>query len=198
MALRYRTPPTLSLQALRAASSSLRPAANPKLRTLSRVFPIERASDAPIPQAFPVYSLGLNSILDPQVGLRGAILTSWHYLIDDEVSATVMVGNDPNSHQFASFTLGRLPVTLAQRVIALNNNPRLNTRNLELSLLEVPALYVTALWLRDDDADLTNDVLLIVLSDQPALAEGRLVNAVNFIDVLVGPARSALANPNAS
>lgn len=197
MTLRYRTPPTTSLQALRAASSSLRPAANPRLRTVGRVFPIERTVDEPIPQAFPAYNLGLNSILDPQSGLRGAIHTGWHYLIDDEVSATVMVGKDPNSHQFASFTRGRLPATLAQRVIALNDDPRLSRRNVELSLLEVPALYVTALWLRDGDADPLNDLLLPVLSDQPALAEGRLINAADFIGALVVPARNALANPSA-
>jgi hypothetical protein len=194
MAIRFRTPPNRSRQALRTASNSLRPAANPRLRTMGRVFPVEHTTDEPVEQAFPVYQLGLDDIVEPQRGLRGARLTSWQYLIDDELSASVLVDNERNQHRFASFTRGRLSAALAQRVAGLNGNWRLLGRNIELSLLEIPALRVTALWLRDDDPDFANDFLLPVLSDQTSVAEGKLLTVRDFIRALVEPARILLAS----
>lgn len=193
MPLRFRSPPSRSRSALRAASNRLRPDANPTLRTLSRVFPIEHTADEPVGEAFPVYQLGLKDILESRRGLRVARHIAWRYLMDDELSATVLV--DKDQHRFASFTRGRLPGALAQRVVELKDNPRLKERSVELTLLEIPALHVTALWLRDDDQSPTNDLLLPVLSLQPALAEGRLLSAKEFINALVEPARSALASP---
>lgn len=194
MAIRFRTPPTRSRNALRTASSSLRPAVNPTLRTLSRVFPVEHTTDEPIEQAFPVYHLGLKDIVEPRRGLRAARQTAWQYLIDDELSATVMVDNERDRHRFASFTRGRLPATIARRVVGLTTNPRLRDRTVELSLLEIPALRVTALWLRDDDQNPANDLLVAVLSDQVTLAEGVMLTAENFITALAEPARVALAS----
>jgi hypothetical protein len=165
---------------------------NPTMRTLSRVFPVERTTDEPVEKAFPVYHLGLDDIVAPRRGMRAARQTAWRYLIDDELSATVMVDSEQDQHRFASFTRGRLPAALAQRVIALKDNQRLKDRNVELALLEVPALHITALWLRDDDLYPENDFLLPILSDQHAVPEGKLISAQDFIRALTQPARTVL------
>lgn len=192
MAIRFRTPPLRSLHALRTASDSLRPGMNPTVRTLSRVFPLERTTDEPIEQAFPVYQLGLNDIAEPRLGLSVARQIGWRYLIDDELSASVLVDRGRDQHRFSSFTRGRLPAALAQRIVGLKNSSRLKERSVELSIIEIPALHVTALWLRDDDRNPANDLVMPVLSKQRGLAEGKLLTAQEFVRALVEPARVKL------
>lgn len=198
MAIRYHIPPARSLHALRMAGNQLRPALSPTLRTLGRVFPIDRTTDEPVEQAFPVYFLGLDQIVERRRGLRGARQIGWRYLIDDELSATVLVERDRDRHNFGSFTRGRLPAALARQIIELHENPRLQQRTVEPSLLEIPALRVTALWLRDTDQNPANDLLLTILSDQRALPEGKLLTADEFLAVLVEPARAGLASTGES
>lgn len=194
MAIRFKTPPPLSLHALRTASGSLHPRLNPTLRTLSRVFPVERVTDEPVAQAFPVYHLGLDDIVNRRKGLRAARQSGWRYLIDDELSATVLLEQAHDRHSFGSFTRGRLPAALARQVVELNNNPQLQQRTVEPSLLEIPALRVTALWLRDRDANPANDLIQPILSDQPAVPEGKLLTVDEFIGALIEPARTTLAS----
>jgi hypothetical protein len=197
MAISFRTPPTRSLDALRTASNALRPAAAPTLRTLSRVFPVERSTVEPVPQAFPIYHLGLDDIIDPVRGLRAARQTGWRYLIDDEMSATVLLGKQPDQHRFASFTRGRLPTAISRQLVALNRDPTLQGRDFEPVLVEVPALQITAIWLRDERRPGAGERLLPVVSRQPGVTEGRLITAEEFIAALVKPARIMLASTGA-
>jgi hypothetical protein len=194
MPIRFTAPPVPSRDALRASALNLRPAANPTLRTLSRPFPLERVSEEPLEQAFPLFHLGLTDLLNAEIGMRGAKQIGWRYLLDDDMSALVMFDVQRDEHRFASYTRSTLPRLLVEQINTLNDNPRLMSRDVDLSLLEIPALRVTALWLRDNDRNPSNDILVPILSDQPDIAIGRLLSAGEFIQILTPIAQIVLSS----
>jgi hypothetical protein len=106
-------------------------------------------------QPIPKFVLGLANISDLGF-LRNAQQTGWIYLIsgDDPVAvAEVRTTKEGGAHP-ASISTGQLPQRLANITKFAEQQYGADPADLEPRLLEIPALYVDALWLHGAAKDL--------------------------------------------
>ncbi len=192
MPLQFRKINARSLSALQQVTQRLSPAAQPVMRTIGAVFPInEVAYDASQP-AYPMYLLGINDVLNPQTGLDAAKQTGWLYIISPDMTATVAGEDSGDSHTFSSFTSGPLAAAITQQVSELSHNASLSGITYEICLLNLPALHLVALWLKTGTAVTADDLLLPLLSAQPLLPVGHSFSVSEFFSALQAPAALAL------
>lgn len=105
----------------------------------------------------PVYFLALSDLRDGK-GMEAARATGWRWLViqNAEVvgSASVVpeVSLDAENrsgaeYAFADFSEGPFPASMNEALLALEGNAALAESDYEVRLLEIPGLYVVALWL---------------------------------------------------
>jgi hypothetical protein len=138
---------------------------------MNRAFrsPALRSATGPLQLTEPhqVFTLGLTDLAAGK-GLDAAKPTGWRYLVqeDDKVLASaesVAVGS-ANEHVFSAFNEGSFVASSASAIRAVREIPEVEQSGFELRLLNVPGLYVLALWLHGAQG---KDDLLVPLAPSP-------------------------------
>ncbi|MBN9133511.1 MAG: hypothetical protein J0H48_09130 [Nitrosospira multiformis] len=160
----------------------------------SRAFksPALRSATGPLRLTEPheVFTLGLDDLAAGK-GLEVAKPTGWRYLVqeDDKVLASaesVAVG-PANEHVFSAFNEGSFVASSASAIRAAREIPEVEQGGFELRLLNVPGLYVLALWLHGARG---KDDLLVPLAPSPVEAPaGKPVPAAVLLKELADKAR---------
>lgn len=140
-----------------------------------------------------VFTLGLTDLAAGK-GLDAAKPTGWRYLVqeDDKVLASaesVAVGST-NEHVFSAFNEGSFVASTASAIRAVREIPEVEQGGFELRLLNVPGLYVLALWLHGTQG---NGDLLVPLAPSPVEPPaGRPVAAAVLLKELADKAKGPL------
>jgi hypothetical protein len=123
-------------------------------------------------EAHPVYFVPLDALTEGRL-LKAARQTSWRYLLvkgseavaEAELSAGSRgaKGAKPRSLAFLSLTRGPFASATVDALHAAERLPQVARADYELRLLNVPAVYLVALWLHG-----AKDDILIPMGDPPA------------------------------
>lgn len=154
--------------------------------------PALRSAAGPLQLTEPheVFTLGLTDLVAGK-GLDAAKPTGWRYLVqeDDKVLASaesVAVG-PANEHVFSAFNEGSFVASSASAIRAVREIPEVERGDFELRLLNVPGLYVLALWLHSVQGKAD---LLVPLAPSPVeAAAGKPVPAAALLKELADKAR---------
>lgn len=148
-----------------------------------------RGAEAPPP--LPVYSFPLDALIagtDP----RSESPVAWKYLLvsgGQPVRAAEVIAADPNG-AFAFAAISAAEATAINRAIeTAENDPVIAKGDFELRLALVPALYVTALWLKDTAK--AQDRFVVIPPAPNAFPPYSIHTASDFLTVLH---RAALQN----
>ena len=141
-----------------------------------------------------VFTLGLTDLAAGK-GLDAAKPTGWRYLVqeDDKVLAsaeTVAVGS-ANEHVFSAFNEGRFVASSASAIRAAREIPEVEQSGFELRLLNVPGLYVLALWLHG--AQGKGDLLVPLAPSPVETPAGKPVAAAVLLKELADKAQAPIA-----
>lgn len=191
--------PQQSIDAMRAAMPLLahRPA-------LSRVAPQLSAALAASPAAslsptlsHKIYTLGLSD-LAAQTGnnLGTATLAGWRHTIasDEEVVTVDTVADETGSgYKFAALSSNPSAPGVQSEIAALGQDADIAAASYEVSLLQVPALGVRAVWLHDPSGRAA-DLLVPVAPVRSELTAGRRYLVSDFANALKGAAGRILAD----
>lgn len=102
-----------------------------------------------------VFTLGLSDLAEGK-GLDAAKPTGWRYLVQegDNVLASAETVAGPGGEQvFSAFNEGRFVESSAQAMRAVGEFPEVGQGGFELRLLNVPGLYVQALWFHETQGE---------------------------------------------
>jgi hypothetical protein len=142
--------------------------------------------------------LGLDRIHTGMSLRSAAYKKGWRFLVlnGDKVVATAnssITGN--GKHDFAHITDGRFVAATEEGIRRAEQLDSVRKGRFELLLLQVPAIHVVALWLRNIDND---DDLIMPLAPAPKpLRSYQTISEKSFIDVLTTLA-SAVARDHAA
>ena len=191
--------PQQSIDALRSVIPSLahRPAmlrVAPQLSSATTTASAEELSPA---LSHKVYTLGLSDFASPAGnGLSAAVLSGWrHTLVSgDEVVTVDTIPNEADSgYRFSALSSNPSAPAVQSEIRNLNEAPDIAAASYEVSLLQIPALGVRALWLRDPSGKAA-DVLVPVAPVRSELVAGRRYQASEFTSALQKAAAKILAN----
>ena len=192
--------PQQSIDVLRAAIPMLahKPA-------LLRVAPMLSAALTGSPAAAPVspsfsyrvFTLGLSD-LGAATGnnLTAAALSSWRHILssgEESVTADVSVDGNGANPKFASISSNPWALGVQSEITALSKNPDIAAGSYEASLLQIPALAVRAVWLRDPSGKAA-DILVPVAPVRSGLVAGRRYSVAEFVSALQDSAAKILAD----
>ncbi len=138
----------------------------------------------------PVYVLGLDTIAARR-GLSAARLMAWTHLLPSAGTEVVSADVKADTHEFLGLTEGPHPNVFVQQVQTLQTSSEVEGHSYQLAQLRVPALHVTAVWLRDKEG--TSDVLIPLAPTPPELEAARRYSADQFEAALQGRAQTVLA-----
>ena len=167
MTLRVAEPTRESIEAVQHNLSELAGRSAFRGRALGRINPLDVALAAP----HDVYSLGLDQLAE------GASIDSAHpvgrrfMVMDGErpVASAEVAGREDGSGFQANE--GPFVAATARAIEQAEQDPELADGRFELRVLRIPALYLMALWLKDENGD---DDVVIPLDPAPApLESGR-------------------------
>lgn len=141
-----------------------------------------------------VFTLGLADLVAGR-GLEAARPSGWRYLVRDDdnvlASAEAVVTARSDEYAFSAFSEGGFVPATAHALEAARALPAVNQGSFELRLLNVPGLYVMALWLHE--ASGTDDLLIPLAPSPVEIPRGRPVPAARLVEELASKARSAAA-----
>jgi hypothetical protein len=145
-----------------------------------------------------VHNLRLTDLGKPGT-LRGAPMTAWRYLVEDDgaavASAEVGVDEKGNVRGFDHVNEGPFVAATAAAQKAAAELPQVRDGRMEARILRIPALYVMALWLKDLDGDA--DLIVPMAPSPPYLEANRPYTERDFMRALAGPAKERQAFSNA-
>src|SRR5437763_1101929 len=144
MPVMFATEPKGSLAALADGLSALGAASSPHVTAVAG-----SESPPPLPvYAFPVDELAQGN--DP----RNESPVAWKYLLvcgnQTVRTADVVHNHQGQNYEFASIT-GADAAAINNAIEAAEKDPATANNDYEMRLVQVPALYVTALWLKNQD-----------------------------------------------
>jgi hypothetical protein len=155
---RYQTPPPGSLDALTEAANNLHPSHGSIAETLKHMhdFPQEH-------NPHPMYVVSLKDMASSG-GLSKAITIGWRYLSvsGSERKFAVEVHHHPDgsNHHFADLDRGPAVEALIKVIEEVEIHQQTDSRVFTLSTLSIPALDISAVWLRaKDESDDQIDVV---------------------------------------
>lgn len=124
-------------------------------RLRSAVPPDERErTQFSLGDAYPVYRGSLRAFAEGK-GLDTAALGAWRQLISVEQAPIAMMevsmGKDGNSFRFSSINHGPFVEATARALTIAEHSSRIQEGAFELRLLQVPALYLLAIWLKNTE-----------------------------------------------
>ena len=135
----------------------------------------------------PVFNLGLDEIGKPGA-LDRAAMTAWRYLVtsgsDVIAAAEASARHAKGRAVFSGTNEGAFVKASAEAIADAEEWPEIRAGRYALGLLRVPALYVVALWLRDEDGKDGGD-RFVPLAPAPApLAGGKRICRTEFEQAL--------------
>jgi hypothetical protein len=141
-----------------------------------------------------VFTLGLTDLAAGK-GLDAARPTGWRYLVQegDKVlaSAESVAMGAANEHVFSAFNEGGFVASSASAIRAVREAPEVEQGGFELRLLNVPGLYVLALWLHG--APGKGDLLVPLAPSPVETTAGRPVPAAILLKELADKAQAPIA-----
>jgi hypothetical protein len=142
----------------------------------------------------PVYTLSLQDVIDGR-RVREARLVAWRYLVEVDrqgvASAEVIAESGGRPPRFSQFNEGPFVQSTAAAIDELQRTPEIEKAAFELRALQIPALYVVALWLVEPSGE---QDLIRPLEPAPSYLEPeRLYPEADFLEQLREPARTQLA-----
>ena len=147
--------------------------------------------------SYRVYTLGLSDLSSAaRTGLRAATLSSWrHTLVNDGevVAAEISVDRTGSHHRFSSLTSHPSAFEVQKEILALGRDPAIAKDSYEISLLQISALGVRAVWLHDPMGK-SPDLLVPVPPVRSELVAGRRYQIAEFAGALMSPAERILAD----
>ncbi len=149
MALRVPDPPPQGLEVVRGALASL--VGQPSAAALA----ITEAGPESLTVAAPhqVYFVGLRDIAEGRL-LDAARLTGWRYIIfnagEQTVAAAELRITPDGRHDFSSVNRGPFVASTVDGARVAESLEVVGTQDFEFRLLDIPGLYVVALWLHAD------------------------------------------------
>jgi hypothetical protein len=181
MALLIPDPPSESLKALRESLSTLAIRGSFSARGLREARP-EQIS-ATVPHA--VYNLTLDAAKNGKIDV--ARLSGWRFLlaVDDNVLASAETRSEGGSQAFSHVNAGPFVGGTVDALAAAERIAEADERQLELRLLNVPALYLMAVWLRPSEGD---GVFVPVAPAPTGFEADRGYEESEFIDALLSAA----------
>jgi hypothetical protein len=170
---------------------STRPSLARSARTISRSVTAALAPGADPGMGAPVTVLGLDQLADGQ-GPRQAKASLWVQLLPAQGTERAMVEVDQNKSKLTSISEGPEVKALGQRIGALTRSRSTTGVQQELALIRVPALHLTAVWLKGAAGD-EDDV--VIPSDGPIapLVPGQRYPMAEFMRVAGAMAAERLA-----
>lgn len=192
--------PAPSIDALRAVIPSMisRPALEQVAPRLAAALAEPSVASALSPaQSYRVYTLGLSDLASAASdGLRAARLTAWRHTLafnGEVVVADISVDAANTKHQFGSLGSDPSAPSMQSAVNALAQDPAIAKASYEVSLLQIPALGVRALWLHDPSGK-DGDILVPVPPVRAELVAARHYQLAEFTAALKDAAAKILAN----
>jgi hypothetical protein len=153
MSLYLPEPPPEGMQLINAALGNLLGQPTSTQLTMADANPDNLVAAAP----HHVYFASLESVAGGQM-LAQAEMTGWRYIVlDDErplVAVNLDINADEGNLEFSSVNQGGLIEGTLEAVRIAESLDDVSAENFELRLLEVPSLYVIALWLHGEYKDL--------------------------------------------
>jgi hypothetical protein len=126
------------------------------------------------------------NLSDGPKGLTAPRQVGWRHLLSTgdpggfALSDTTI--RDSSQHVFAGLGESPFASDLEGRLAALRRDPTVSAGSYEAALLQVPAVYVMAIWLRDTAHH--NDLVVPVAPAPPPLAAGRQYSTPQFLDAI--------------
>jgi hypothetical protein len=158
--------------------------------------PALRSATRPLQLTEPhqVFTLGLSDLVAGK-GLDAARPTGWRYLVqegDNVLASAETVAVGPADKQvFSAFTEGGFVASSASAIHAVRAFPEVKQGDFELRLLNIPGLYVLALWLHHTQA---KGDLLVPLAPSPVeTPAGKTVPADVLLKELADKAQAPIA-----
>lgn len=140
-----------------------------------------------------VYNLGLQDLVKGKL-VSNAHPVSWRYLIKqgnrETAAAEVNYDESKGGSKFSEFNPGSLADATLHEIQSVEHTPDLVNKSYELRLLRIPALYVTALWLKDTEGN--QDLFIPIPPTHPVLKPGQRYSSAQMMDLLRGPAEKKL------
>jgi len=190
--------PQQSIDAMRTAMPLLahRPALSRVAPQLSAALAASPASLSPT-LSHKVYTLGLSD-LAAQTGnnLGTATLAGWRHTIasDEELVTVDTVADETGSgYKFAALSANPSAPGVQSEIAALGQDADIAAASYEVSLLQIPALGVRAVWLHDPSGKAA-DLLVPVAPARSELTAGRRYRVSDFANALKGAAGRILAD----
>lgn len=139
-----------------------------------------------------VFTLGLTDLAAGK-GLDAAKPTGWRYLVQegDNVLASAETVAGPRGEQvFSAFNESRFVASSAKAIRAVRESPAVAQGGFELRLLNVPGLYVLALWLHG--AQGKGDLLVPLAPSPVETPAGKPVAAAVLLKELADKAQAPI------
>ena len=189
MPLRVAEAPNRVLEEVRSTLNGFAKRGRFRTPALSRA----RAERLTLALPHPVYTLSLQDLVDGK-RVRDARLVAWRYLVEADrtpiASAEVVVA-EGRSPRFSQFNEGPFVQSTAAAIDELQRRPELDEAAYELRALQIPALYVVALWLADQSGE--RDLVRALEPAPEYLETERIYREGEFLERLTEPARTQLA-----
>jgi hypothetical protein len=191
--------PAQSIAALRAAVPEI--ANQPGMvrvapRLAQRMTSATAAASLTPELSYKVYTLGLSDLAAATNDLRAAKATMWRHTLtsnDEVVSIDVAMDASGANHKFAALSSHPAAGGVQKELQALNQDRHIASASYELSLLQIPALAVRAVWLQDASGKAA-DVLVPIAPVRSELVAGRRYAVAEFIGALRSAAARILAD----
>jgi hypothetical protein len=190
MSINMPTPPKESVQALVSTLQKLPSGPGGGRAALS--LEDDRSLESSISYPHKVYNLGLKDIAGGK-GIEAAHFVSWRYLISQGARGTAAAEvncDEKQKNQFSQLNQGAFAGGTLEEIRRVVDDPEFEKGSYELRVLRVPALYVIALWLADQQNH--NDALIPIPPTNEALKPSQVYTPKQFIAVLRQPAQQKL------
>jgi hypothetical protein len=191
--------PEQSIAALRAVIPSM--IAGPLLarvapRTAAALAEPAAAAALSPTQSYKLYTLGLSDLAAAAAnGLRAAALSGWRHMLavnGETVAADVAMDSTGANHLFAALRSDPAASAVQSAIAALAQDPALAGASYDVSLLQIPALGIRAIWLHGTAGQA--DMLVPVAPVRSELTAGRRYGLAEFMDALKDAAAKILAS----
>jgi len=193
-------PPAQSVDALRAVIPSIlhgSSLAQVAPRLAAALSESRGASPLSPAQSYRVYTLGLSDLASAASnGFRAAKLFAWRHILasnGEVITADVSVDPSGVNHRFTSLSSDPFAPGTQSALDDLAQDPVIANASYDVSLLQVPALGVRALWLRDPSGK-SSDIIVPVAPVRTELAAGRRYQLAEFTDSLKDAAAKILSD----
>ena len=191
MAIKLATAPPDSLSALRSKVElwQAQPAMSPAAHHVGVNFAAETGVDVQLPH--PVYDVALSDLAAGK-GLTNAHVTAWRYLLNDGATTAMAEVTAPKAaqpHTLSMINRGPFISSLVHTVDAAENDATL-AGNYEVATINIPGLYVVALWLRAQPPG--QSVVIPLDPAPPQLIAGQKYTEAQFADALAPAAKQVI------